>query len=195
MTLFFLTFSTSTAGHTTLSNAGARDGMAGGGLTRTPSRAAREPTHLWAGPQGGFPLLPLLVMQKERWRQLSAGHVTTSAWAPNPMAQWLLCPQVTLTDAFTPRLNPRGLPTDHLGFPQSSILQPNGEERGRRRGRSGARLRRAAPRRLRAARGAKPGPPGREPSCRGSERRAGPKDQSRGCRCFRLATYQGDYPR
>jgi hypothetical protein len=66
------------------------------------------------------------------------------------------------------------------GFPQSSVTQLSGEERGRRRGRSGARLRRAAPGRPRATRGAEPGLPGREPLCRGSERRAGPRDRNRG---------------
>jgi hypothetical protein len=128
MTLFFLTFFTSEAGRATLTSAGARDRTAGGGMARTPSHAAPEPTHLGAGPQGGFPLLPLPVTQKGRWQPLPTGHVATSAWAPNLMAQWLLCPRAALTAAFTPRPNPRGLPTNHLGF--SPILRSTAERGG-----------------------------------------------------------------
>jgi hypothetical protein len=108
MTLFFLTFSTSAAGRAALTSAGACDGTAGGGLARTPSRAALEPTHLGGGPQGGFPLLPLSVTQKERRRPLLAGHVATSTWAPNPVAPRLLCPWVALTGAFIQDEPPAG---------------------------------------------------------------------------------------
>jgi hypothetical protein len=62
--------------------------------------------------------LPLPVMKKGRRRPLMAGHVATTAQAPNPLAPWLLCPRAALTSAFTPWPNPPRAPHQPLGvFP------------------------------------------------------------------------------
>jgi hypothetical protein len=74
--------------------------------------------------------LPLPVTKKGRRRPLMAGHVVTSAWAPNPVAPWLLCPRAALTSAFTPRPNPRGLPTNHLGFSPFPLIRGREGRRG-----------------------------------------------------------------
>jgi hypothetical protein len=115
-------------GRAVLTRACACDGMAGGGLARTPSRAAPEPTHLGASLLEDFPLLPLPVTQKRQRRPLVASHVAISARAPNPVAPWLLCPCVALTERIYPR-NERPLLASHQpawGFSLFFVLPPQG---------------------------------------------------------------------
>jgi hypothetical protein len=106
------------------------DGMAGRPGAHAEPRAP-EPTHPGAGTLGGFPLLPLPVTRKGRWRPLLAGHIATSAWAPNPVVSWLLCPRAALTQCLHLEAEPPRAPHQPLGvFPQSSIPQPRGEKGG-----------------------------------------------------------------
>jgi hypothetical protein len=153
-----------------------------------PSRAAPEPTQLGAGSQGGnTPLSPT-----SDARGGGGDHWWPATSPPRAIPPMGLA---TATNLPTRRLdqNPIGRPPGRshppptcLGFSHFQFRHRKKEEGGsggvwgRRRARRALRHHRAAPGRPEAVRGPKPGPPGREPSCRGGGSCACSRSWSRG---------------
>jgi hypothetical protein len=141
---------------------------------RTQARLGNTP--------GGRTPLPPEPRHQGILRPLECGHVALIPRAPNLGALRHLCPCAAHAWATTPRDRaPAGSPPATWGFPPFPCFAAErgggGRKGGRRRGAPSP-----APCRgdRSAVRGLEPGPPGREPPCRGGGSCASPRSRSRG---------------